>query len=131
MIIVDSNIWIFAEIQNAPEHMLAVEKLQQFLPNGVAINAIIFSEVFHRLSRIFGSVTARERVKKIIHHPSIEWLVFEKETGENAMELSERFGIRINDALIAQQALESKASILTDNVKDFKKVGGLKVIALK
>ena len=50
---------------------------------------------------------------------------------KGAIELATQNKIRINDALIAQQALELRASILTDNVKDFRKVKGLKVIPLK
>lgn len=39
--------------------------------------------------------------------------------------------LRINDALIASQALDAGARVLTDNVKDFKKVKGLKIDPLR
>ena len=131
MIIADSNVWIFAEVQNVPEHHLAVEKLQKLLLSGLGINVIILSEVFHVLSSIFGTATTSERLTKIIDHPSVGWLGMDKATSKNAMRLSQRCKIRINDALIAQQALELNAQLLTDNVKHFQKVKGLKFIALR
>ncbi len=131
MIIVDSNVWIFAEVKDAPEHLPAVAKLERFLSEGIGINAIIFSEIFYFLSRLFSPAVARKRVETILHHPSVEWLELKKDCAEHAMELAERKTLRINDAMIAQQALMSGLPILTDNVKDFKKVNGLKVTALR
>ena len=48
------------------------------------------------------------------------------------MDLSYTANIRINDAIIAQHVLDSGAEgIFTDNLKDFRKVTGLKIIALR
>lgn len=132
MILVDSNVWIFGEIEDAPEHPLAVKWISRLLLKGqIAVNVIIASEAFHKLSRFFGREQARARVQKIVEHPLITWLSFEKEVATKAMSLAVNKEIRINDALIGQQAIERKASVLTDNVKDFKKIKGLKVIGLK
>ena len=56
--------------------------------------------------------------------------------GENtvlkAIALSRSSKIRINDALIAQHALDLDADgLVTDNTKDFVKVEGLKVVKLR
>ena len=67
----------------------------------------------------------------ILEHPAAEWLDCGRRTMTGAIALATRSQLRINDGLIAQQALENKAALLTDNVKDFKKVKGLKVIALR
>lgn len=49
-----------------------------------------------------------------------------------AIELSHSKKIRINDALIAQHALDlDTGGLVTDNTKDFVKVEGLKVIELR
>ncbi len=133
MIVVDSNVWIFAESEDAPEHSAAVRKLQHFLPNGVATNAIVVSEVFHKLSNErfgIGSGLAGQRIEEILRHPSVHWMPFKRETAEQALVLAAESPLKINDALIAQQALELNAPVLTDNVKDFRKVEGLKVVAL-
>lgn len=130
VIIVDSNIWIFAESESAPEHALAVDALQRHLSEGLAINAVIFSEVFHHLKRIFGGV-AKERVQKIITHPAVGWLDFGADDALAAMELCDAHELKVNDAMIAQQALREGVAVLTDNTKDFKRVKGLKVVSLR
>ena len=131
MILVDSNVWIFAETKGTAEHYLAIKKLQERLSEGVAINPIIFSEVFHKLSLLFDPVVARTRVETIIHHPAVEWIGITREQAVHALQLSVGMLLRINDALIAQHALELDLPILTDNVKDFKKVSQLKLIPLR
>ena len=34
--------------------------------------------------------------------------------------------VRINDTMIAAQAIDLKAPVFTDNIKDFKRINGLK-----
>jgi predicted nucleic acid-binding protein len=55
----------------------------------------------------------------------------EKETLKNAVALASAKGLRINDAVLAQHCLEQDMELLTDNVKDFRKVVGLQVAALR
>lgn len=132
MTIVDSNIWIFAELKDAPEHNIASAKLQQLLECGeIGINAIIVSEVFNTLSRFCGAEEARERTSQILGHQSTEWLELGTETVKSAMKLACDCRIRINDAIIARQALELGMHVFTDNLKDFEKVDGLAIIPLR
>ncbi|MBI4167788.1 MAG: type II toxin-antitoxin system VapC family toxin [Candidatus Aenigmarchaeota archaeon] len=131
LIVIDSNVWIFAETAAAPEHFLAVAKLQRYLKDGVGFNAIIFSEVFHKLSRAYDPATARKRLETIVHHPSVKWLNIDEDQAERAAELAQKKVLRINDAMIAQQAIDMNLSVLTDDAKDFGKVERLKVIALR
>ena len=50
MIIVDSNIWVFAEVESAPEHSAAAATLRDALSTeGVGLNVLVASEVFHAL----------------------------------------------------------------------------------
>jgi len=131
-VIVDSNVWIFAEVKDAPEHPAAVRAIQLLLEKGnIGTNVVILSEVFHKVSIFFGAPIASERVRIALLHPSVQWLDFGQGDAADATRLAQEAGIRINDALIAQQALENKAAILTDNVRDFKKVKGLKILALR
>ncbi len=129
--IVDSNIWIFGEYEPAPEHSMAAGRLQTVIQEGYGINIIIVSETFHILGRLVGAADATRRVKNIIEHPAAHWLPFAAQSAVKALALAYQYGVRINDALLAQQALEQGCPILTDNVKDFQKVKGLDIIPLR
>ncbi len=132
MIIVDSNILIFSESANTPEHNIALSKFQDALrQDDIGINVIIASEVFHRLQWLLGKTEATIRVSRIITAPRVSYLEFSSSSIAKAMALCRDFGLRINDALIAQQALESGASLLTDNIKDFGKIATVKLIPLR
>ncbi len=132
MIIIDSNIWIFGELENTPEHDVAVKKYREAVEKDeIGINVIIASEVFHTLYRLVDIKAARERLDTILSSPSIEWIDMGKLETMLATGLAESCKIRINDALIAQQALAAGAKVLTDNVKDFRKVRGLEIIPMR
>ena len=132
MIIIDSNVWIFAENQTADEHGIAARKVEQVVGTvGFGIDPIIVSEVFHALSRLQGTKEAHTRVVHIVEHPVAQWLDHHRSTVVTAISLATQSKLRINDALIAQQALENRAAVLTDDVRDFKRVRGLKVIGLR
>ena len=132
MIIIDSNVWIFAEDASADEHSRAVRGVEQAVKTGeFGINSIIASEVYHRLSYVAGAAEARKRLTDIMDSPAARWLVMPVETVRRALQLSEETRLKINDAMIARQALEEKASVLTDDLRDFRKVKGLKLIPLR
>ncbi len=132
MIVIDSNIWIFGELENAAEHAEALKKYEEAIRNDrIVINAIIVSEVFHKLNVLVNSVAAANKINNILNGEKIDFIEFTAENLMRAVKLARDFKMRINDAMIAQQALETGASVLTDNVKDFKKVGALKVIPLR
>lgn len=129
MIFVDSNVWIFSEMAEYPEHKVAAEKLAKCMKDGVFINTIIISEVFHKLYRLIGVEESMRRTKNILSSRNVIYLTIERETVEKAFERTKN--LRINDAIIAQHVLDSKSELLTDDVKDFKKVAGLKVTKLR
>ncbi len=131
VIIVDSNIWIFGEIDNAPEHEAAVKRYKSITEKDtVAVNAVIISEVFHKLSRLVDKDMAYARVSNILQNYSIEWLDIARSTAMGALNLSKSSNLKINDALIARQALELGADIFTDDL-DFRRVNGLGLIYLR
>ncbi len=132
VILVDSNVWIFAEDASAGEYGIATKRIEEVVKSGeFGISPIIASEVFHRLSHVFGASVARERLANILDHPASRWLTLTADATKRAAALAERSKLRINDAMIAQQALDLKASVLTDDVRDFRKVRNLKVMALR
>ncbi len=132
MIIVDSNIFIFGETDSAPEYKMAIQKYKEAVEHDrIGTNVIIISEVFHFSKKINGAESAASRVRNILRSPSVDLTEFSPETASRAANLARDFQMRINDALIAQQAIETGASILTDNVKDFKKIKSIRIIPLR
>jgi predicted nucleic acid-binding protein len=132
MIIVDSNIFIFNESADSPERQQSLRKYEEAMLAGqLGINEVIVSEVFHRLQRLFGGAEAYSRMASIFSSPAITFMNFNQDTVMRAIRLARDFNLRINDALIAQQAIEMGASVLTDDIKDFGKVKAVKVIPLR
>jgi len=131
-LIVDSNIWIFSEIEEYPENKIARDILIDTINSKVAIiNPIIISETYHKLSIIVGSERAKIRLLHMLENERIIYLQLGKNTLRKAILLAANKNIRINDAIIAQQCLEENQELLTDNIKDFKKIDGLNLIPLR
>ncbi len=132
MIIIDSNIYIFGETVEAPEREMAISSYKEAIEKDVVgTNVVIISETFHKSQKINGTESAALRIRDILGHPSVQFIEFNADTVLRATKLARDFQMRINDALIAQQAIETGASILTDNVKDFRKIGSIKIIPLR
>lgn len=131
MVLVDSNVWIFAENENASEHVNARAVLEEHINEEFHLNVITISESVHILSKLIGKEEARKRALRIVDNPHTTWLELTDSIMKKALDLSFNTNIRINDALIAQQALEFNLPVLTDNIRDFRKVHGLKIIPLR
>ncbi len=132
MILIDSNIWIFAENDKAPEQKQASEKIRKIIDTTeFGINPIITSEVFYKLNYILGKDEAHKRMINILDHRSAKWLDVPLSTARKAINLSFNSEIKINDAIIAQQAIDFNISLLTDNVKDFKRIKEINIITLR
>lgn len=134
MIFVDSNIWIFSSIEEYPEYQNARLTIMELLRKGerFGVNSIIVSEIFHKVCRLTGWDKARRVTQKILSSPKVIFVSIELGTVLRAVNLARARKMRINDAMIAQHAMDSKAEgILTDNVKDFKKISGLHVVSLR
>ena len=133
-VFVDSNVFIFANIQEYPEHGIAKKKLKDLMDNSckILLNAIIVSEVHYKLYRLLNAEEAHDRTLKIIFSGHVEYMPLGEDTVLKAIEISHSKNIRINDALIAQHALDLDVDgLVTDNTKDFVKVEGLNVIELR
>jgi len=131
LIFVDSNVWIFLNMENYPEHPMSREKINYLRTEGIATNLVVVSEVFHKLSLLLDRSRALVRLTKMLDSADVSYIPTEAHTARKAVRLSAMTRLRINDAIIAEQALAIGAGVLTDNVKDFRKVRGLKVIPLR
>ncbi len=127
---VDSNVWIFLNMVNYPEHVLAKEAIAKRREEGLATNIIIISEVYHKLSMLLGAKEAELRVSKMLESEFLTYVPIEEAIAKTAVSLGASHMMRINDALIAAQAADLRIPILTDNVKDFK-ISQLKVVPLR
>lgn len=132
-ILVDSNIFIFANIEEYPEHSLAKSKIEELIKNNtLLINTIIVSEVQYKLFRLLDKEESFTRTQNILDSEYVEYEPVDYDTVSKALELSHNLNIRINDAIIAQHALDlTVGGIFTDNVRDFEKIPDLKVIPLR
>lgn len=132
MIVVDSNVWLFAHLEDYPEHKIAKPLVERLLTKDiVATNVIILSEVYHKLSILLDRHVAFAKVAAILESECVRCIPIQKETIFKAVSVASRFQLRINDALIGQQALEEGASVLTDDKRSFKKFKGLHVMSLR
>ena len=133
-VMVDSNILIFSNIADMPEYPLVREKLLALIDQGYtfAVNTIVISEMNYKLQKILNHKESHTRTKKLLHSRYFEYFPIGNNTLENAIDLCYASKMRINDALIAQHCLDlGLDGILTDNVKDFKKVPSLTIMNLR
>ena len=131
MVLIDSNVWIFSENSSADEYAVARSAIEKYASIEFNINAITISETFHKLSKLIGKAESHKRVSHIMDDPNAVWVDITDTVARGAIDLAFKADMRINDALIAQQALDIGVPVLTDNVRDFKKVKGLRIISLR
>lgn len=132
-ILVDSNIFIFANIKEYPEHDMAKARIRQLIDDHrLIVNAIIISEVQYKLFRLLDKEESFHRTNKILTSSYVDYEPIAYNTILKASELSFKSNIRINDAIIAQHAIDLNVDgIFTDNVKDFEKRLDVKIIPLR
>lgn len=97
----------------------------------IGIDSIIISEVSYKLSKIIGAEESYKRVFGLLSSIYVSYLPIEKKTIGKALNLSFKERIRINDAIIGQHALDNNSTLLTDNLKDFKRIIGLNLQPLR
>jgi predicted nucleic acid-binding protein len=126
---IDSNVFVYSQLSDLPEYDLAKAKLEEMMKTGqIAVNATIVSECFYVLARFIGSEAAAKRTGLLLESNKVQYLTIEKTTIVKAIRLAVALKQRINDMIIAQHALDSKADgLLTDNVKHFSGVRGLRI----
>ena len=134
LVFLDSNVFIYSQVERLPECKLAQTRIAEIKSRSeLGINAIFVSECFYILNRFLGSEDASKRVSLFLDSSRVQYLSIEKATLTKSMKLAvEKKQRRINDMILAQHALDSKADgIFTDNVKHFEGISGLNVIGLR
>lgn len=130
--LVDSNIFIFANIKEYPEYSIAKAKIKELIKtHKLLVNTIIISEIQYKLYKLLGDEESYKRTLKILNSKYVGYEPIEQNTILKALELSYNSNIRINDAIIAQNAIDLDVEIFTDNTRDFEKISNLKIISLR
>jgi predicted nucleic acid-binding protein len=134
LVFLDSNVFIYSQVESLPEFGVALSRLKNARTKEwqLGVNSVFVSESFYVLSRFLGQEQALKRLSLFLESDEILYLPIEKSTAVKAMELATRRSKRINDMMIAQHALDSKADgLLTDNAKHFEGIPGLKIFGLR
>lgn len=129
LVFLDSNVFIYSQVERLPEFSDAISKLEIARKEWqLGVNSVFVSESYHVLSRFLGQEEALKRLSMFLESSKILYLPIERATVIKALELATRRSRRINDMILAQHALDSKADgLLTDNVRHFEGISGLKL----
>ncbi len=72
-ILVDSNIFIFANIKEYPEYSIAKAKIKELIKaHKLLINTIIISEIQYKLFRLLGDEESHKRTLKILNSKYVD-----------------------------------------------------------
>jgi len=133
LVFMDSNVFIYSQIEDLPENQLASRKITELKMRGeIGVNAIIISECFYVMSKFVGNREASKRITSLLDSDSITYLSIEKTTLVKAVKLAVVQRQKINDMIKAQHVLDSKADgLLTDNIGHFKGIFGLTMYSMR
>ena len=124
----DTSICVFL-IRNKPGHVL--EKLHTNIENGIAISTIVLAELEFGVEASAFHDQATDALRRFLSFVSI--LRFDNaaaaEYGKIRAALQKR-GTPIGpmDTLIAAHAISEKLTLVTNNVREFKRVEGLSIV---
>ena len=123
----DTNICIYV-IKHKPEKVFL--KLQQVDPRDVCISSVTYAELTYGVEK--SSAVARNRVALSVLLSNIEILDFDANAADSYGVIRadlERKGtpIGVLDMMIAGHALSVGCTIVTNNVREFSRVNGLKI----
>jgi predicted nucleic acid-binding protein len=128
-IFIDSNILVFANIEKYPEHEKALKVLEEGLKGKFVLcfNSIVALEMHYKLLKLLDAAEAGYRVKALFKSRRTLFFNIDEKIIEGAFDLSKKYGIMTNDAVIAATMIETGIEkIYTDNIKDFGRVKGIK-----
>ena len=126
---VDSNIFIFANDGSYPEHADAVRLLEN-AGEELRFNTIIALETHYGYLRNLGPQEAEKRLRSMFESRLLGYCEVTKDDVLEGARISRDHGIKTNDAtIIANMLRNGTKTIATNNVKDFEKHPGIRVVA--
>jgi len=128
----DSTVFVYANIVDYPEHEPCLEEIKnQIVSDEIMVNVIVLSECYHILSvrHKLSKSDVMYRLESLLKSRRTSYVPIVADTFINAMKISKRFNIRINDALICACMRENSVKrLLTTNEKHFKKIPWIEVV---
>ncbi|MEQ1687910.1 MAG: type II toxin-antitoxin system VapC family toxin [Sphingopyxis sp.] len=124
MFLLDTNICIdFIDGRNA----ISRERVRENYPRGLSISSITAAELLVGSSESEDRRGDEEKVERFL--TVVELLDFDMGAAQSYAELAQRIGIKRSsfDRLIAAHALSCGLILVTNNIKDFADVPGLRV----
>ena len=123
----DTNICIYV-IKHKPEKVF--QKLQEVDPSDVCISSVTYAELVHGVEK--SAAVDKNRLALSILLANIEILDFDVNAAEGYGKIRadlEKNGTPIGplDMMIAGHAMSLDYTVVTNNVKEFKRVSGLKI----
>lgn len=123
----DTNICIYA-IKNKPEQVFM--RLQEHDPSDICISAVTYAELVHGVEK--SKSVEKNRLALAILLANIEVMSFDSYAAEGYGEVRaelEKAGTPIGplDTMIAGHARALDCTIVTNNTKEFERVGGLRL----
>lgn len=123
----DTNICIFA-IKHKPESL--VHRIEQCIPGELCISSITFAELLHGVEK--SQAVERNRLALLLFLSKIAILDFDSEAADEYGKLRadlERKGTPIGpmDMLIAGHAKSEQLVVVTNNIREFKRISGLEI----
>jgi len=128
---IDSNIIIFANVEDFPEYKYSLTILEKGLRGELYLcfNTIIALETHYKLAKLINVDEANYRVENLFKSKRISYFNVSKVTIQKGFSIAKKYNIKTNDAVIVASMLENNISkIYTDNETDFKKIENLEII---
>ena len=125
--LIDTNIWIFY-LKNPQSRVR--ERLELESPSDIAVDSIVWGELLHG-ARKYGDPIAREQRVTRTLAPFV-CLSFDLSAAREYARVRDELEIRgemigNNDLMIASIALVHNLTLVTNNVAEFSRVGGLRL----
>lgn len=122
----DTNICIYA-IKHKPEKVF--KKLQQTDPNDVCISSVTYAELVHGVEK--SSAKERNRIALTLLLSCIEIMSFDTKAAEEYGKVRADLELKGEvigplDLMIAGHAKSLNCTLVTNNIKEFQRVKGLK-----
>lgn len=133
--LIDTNVLVHAYVlSNGKKHAIAKDIVQNIWSNGGCITTLQnISEFFFVVTKKVEKPILTSKAKLIVGHliSTPQWWVIDRDetTLLQAIQLVEQYNVPFWDALVAACMLQHEIkAILTENVKDFKNLKGIKAL---
>lgn len=123
MYTVDTNILIYHANGEAPVVGFLLSQIEKNIP--LFLPAIVAVEFFS-----FPALTAEAALAFESLFPYLHIIALDYPLARSAAEIRKRHGLSLGDSVIAATAMHTRSTLVTRNIRDFRKVSDLKLLAI-